>query len=119
MRYNAIYKFVETSEISPLSFHLKDDVDDDRCAEEGADGGDGQRVGEDGADEVAEQQDVRPDEGGGRQGETVVRRAEDTAGDMRHRHADEGNRSAIGCDTACEQARGNHYPQPHTLHANA
>lgn len=114
-----MYKFIETSEISPLSFHLKYDVDDDRRAEEGADGGDGQRVGEYGADEVAEQQDVRPDEGGGGQGETMVRCAEDTAGDMRHRYADERNRSAIGGDTAGEQARGNHYPQPHTLHADA
>ena len=55
-----------------LCFVSKYDVDDDRCAEEGADGRDGQGVGEDGADEVAEQQDVRPDESGGGQGETVV-----------------------------------------------
>ena len=89
---------------------IEDDVDDDGGAEEGADGGDGERVGEDGADEVAEQEDVCSDEGSSRQGETVVRRAEDTAGDMRHRHADEGNGTAIGCDAACEQARGNYYP---------
>ena len=50
----------------------KDNVNDDGGTEKGADGGDRERVGEDGADEVAQQQDVRSDEGGGGQGETVV-----------------------------------------------
>ena len=56
-----------------LCFVSEDDIDDDGGTEKGADGGDREGVGEDGADEVAEQEDVCSDEGSSRQSEAVVR----------------------------------------------
>lgn len=95
------------------------DIYDDRCAEECADGRDGERVGEARANQVAEEQDVASCQRRGRQGEPVVGGLEDAARYMRHRHADEGYRSAVGGDAARQQPRRHHYPQPHALHAYA
>ena len=98
-----------------MSLSLENDVDDDRCGDEGGEGGDGQgetqAVGCQGNDAVAQEQQIGAKQGAGRDSQAVVGGVHNASGEVGHSHADERDGSAPGRDAAGKQRGGQNNAQ--------
>ena len=100
-------------------FILEDDPDDHGSSEEGGDGRDGERVDEEGAEDITDEKQTGTNKGGGGDGDAVVGRTEDATGDVGDGDTDKSDGSAEGGDATGEKTCSQHYIQARARYINS
>ena len=104
---------------SEYLFILEDDPYDHGSSEEGRDGRDGERVDEEGAEDITDEKQTGTDKCGGGDGDAMVGGAEDTTGDVGDGDTDKSDGSAESGDATGKKTCSQHYIQARARNINS